>query len=141
MATRFTNPFDALLELQNALEQSRFSDWLGLSTTAYGAFPPVNIFQQGDDLVLIAELPGIKKEDMQITVKGDQVRIAGSKKVEYDEKASLHRRERVEGDFDRTFTLPVQINADEVKAEYRDGLLALHLPRAEQDKPRAIEIG
>jgi len=140
MTSLFTNPFDALLDLQRALDQSLFSDWLGLSTSARGAFPPVNIFQQDHDLVLIAELPGVEKGDLEITVKGDQLRITGTKKVEYEGKVSLHRRERVAGDFDRTFTLPVQIDADAVKAEYRDGLLALYLPRAEQDKPKAIEI-
>jgi HSP20 family protein len=72
--------------------------------------------------------------------QGRTLRIAGKKTVEYPEKASLHRRERLSGEFDRAITLPVAIDADRVKAEYRNGMLALFLPRAESDKPKSIKI-
>jgi HSP20 family protein len=68
------------------------------------------------------------------------IRITGRKLVEYGERASLHRRERMAGSFDRTVTVPVQIDADNIRAECRDGVLALYLPRAEVDKPRTIAI-
>ena len=135
------DPLDALYQLQRALDTFRTSSWLGSGPSAGGAYPPLNVFRQGEDLVLITELPGIRKADLQIQVKGNTIRIAGTKNVGYGEKAGLHRRERRGGSFDRALTLPVEIDADRVKAEYRDGILALHLPRAERDKPRTISVG
>jgi HSP20 family protein len=140
MVARFSDPFAALLNIQRAFEQSQYSDWLGLSTASRGAFPPVNVFQQDDDLVVIAEMPGVKKEDIDISIKRDRLRIAGKRSIDYGKNISVHRREREAGTFDRTFTLPLEIEADEVKAEYQDGLLALRLPRAEKDRPKQIEI-
>lgn len=138
---RSRNPFDALLEIQRALDQSLSSDWLGRSTAAAGSYPPVNVFQQGHDLLLVAEMPGVKKEDLQISIKRNQLRIAGTKSSDYGEKVSIHRHERSFGNFDRTFTLPIEVDADKVKAEYNDGLLALHLPRVEHERPKSIQIG
>ena len=141
MATLLPDPFDALYQFQRALDTFRTSGWLGSGPSARGGYPPLNVFSQGEDLVVITELPGLRKTDLQIQVKGNTVRIAGTKNVSYGEKAGLHRRERRAGSFDRAITLPVEIDADRVKAEYRDGILALHLPRAERDKPRTISIG
>jgi HSP20 family protein len=141
MAMLFADPVDALLQFQQALDAFRTSGWLGSSPSGRGAYPPLNVFRKGDDIVVITELPGIRKSDLQIQVKGNTIRIAGSKAVQYRGEASLHRRERLAGNFDRAITVPVEIDADNVKAEYRDGILALYLPRAERDKPRTITIG
>jgi HSP20 family protein len=140
MAILFADPFDTLLNFQQALDAFRSSGWLGASPSGRGAYPPLNVFRQGDDLLVVAEIPGTSKSDLQIQVKGNTLRIAGTKSVHYGEKASLHRRERSTGRFDRAITLPVEIDADRVKAEYHDGVLALSLPRAERDKPRSIGI-
>jgi len=105
-----------------------------------GSYPPINVFQQGDDLVAIIELPGVNKADINIQAKGDTIRIAGRKSIDYPEDVSLHRRERLSGAFDRTLVVPMQIEPDAIKAEYNNGLLALFIPRAEQDKPRTIQI-
>jgi HSP20 family protein len=139
MATLF-DPFDALVQFQQALDSYRTSGWLGAGPSARGGYPPINIFRKGDDVVAIAEVPGISKSDLEIQVHGKTVRIAGRKAVEYGDKASLHRRERLTGRFDRAFTVPFEIDADQVKAECRDGMLALFLTRAERDKPRAIAV-
>jgi HSP20 family protein len=141
MAILFPDPVDAMLQLQHALDSFRSSDWLGTSPSGGGGFPPLNVFRKGDDIVVIAEVPGVRKADLQIQVKDRTVRIAGRKTVAYGEAASLHRRERLEGNFDRAITVPVEIDADRVKAEYREGILALYLPRAERDKPKTINIG
>jgi HSP20 family protein len=90
---------------------------------------------------LIAEVPGISPSDLDIQVKSRTVRLSGSKAVSYPEKASVHRRERAEGRFDRSITLPIEVDQDRVTAECRDGVLAVTLPRAERDKPRSIRIG
>ena len=80
------------------------------------------------------------KNDIDINVKGNHVRISGKRTVSYDDSVSMHRRERVSGSFDRTLTMPIEVDVDGVNAEYRDGVLAVFLPRAEADKPRTINI-
>jgi HSP20 family protein len=140
MITAFVDPFEALFNLQRELDARQASDWLQDSTTSQGPFPPINVFQRADDLLAIIELPGIDKNSLQIEAKGNTIRIAGKKAVSYPEGVSVHRRERVAGEFDRTISLPVQLEPDGIKAEYRDGILALIMPRAERDKPRAIPI-
>ena len=136
----FPDPFDTLPGLQQALDAFRASGWLGASSSSGGAFPPLNVFRKGEDFVIITEVPGIKTSDLEVQVKGNTIRVSGTKAVSYPEKASLHRRERLGGRFDRTMTLPIEVDADGVKAECRDGILALFLPRAERDKPRLIRV-
>ena len=140
MLMEFADPFDALLNLQSALEARLANDWLHDLTTSHGPFPPINVFQQGEDILAIVELPGIDKNALEIQAKENTIRISGKKGVQYPEGVSVHRRERTSGEFDRTISLPVQLNPDGIKAEYRDGILALYLPRAEADKPRSIKI-
>jgi len=135
-----SDALDALLQFQQALDTSRSSGWLGSSPSGSGSYPPLNVFRQGDDIVVIAEVPGVRKSDLQLEVKGRTIRIAGTKSVSYGEKSSVHRRERLAGRFDRAITLPVEVDVEKVKAECRDGILALHLPRAERDKPKTIQL-
>jgi HSP20 family protein len=134
------DPFDALASFQQAVDAYRASSWLDPGLSGGGAYPPLNVFRKGDDFIVIAELPGVQKSDLDVQVKGRTIRLAGEKTVGYPEKAALHRRERLAGRFDRAVTMPVEINPDGVKAEYRDGILALFLPRAESDKPKSIEV-
>ena len=136
----FSDPFSAILALQRALESSFESDWMGGGTAGTGAYPPINIFKQGDDFVAVIELPGIDKSSLSIEAKENTIRISGEKAPKYDQSASIHRRERLFGGFDRTISLPVQIDTDGIRAEYNDGLLALFIPRAASEKPRTIQI-
>jgi HSP20 family protein len=141
MVSNWSDTLDNLLALQRGLESAMSSDWFGGMTAAsHGAYPLVNVFQQGDDFVVVAELPGVNKDDLKIEVKRNQLRIAGKKVVPQGEGKSVHRRERLSGEFDRTVTFPAGIEADGVKAEFRDGILALFVPRAESERPKAIEI-
>jgi HSP20 family protein len=140
MVIRVRDPFATLLGLQRAMEGVMGSDWFGSRISGSGAFPLVNVFGDGEDFVLVAELPGVKKEDLDIQVRGDTVRIQGKKMVADEENASVHRRERGAGQFDRTLTLPAELDAAKVSAQYRDGVLTLRLPRAESAKPRTVTI-
>jgi HSP20 family protein len=140
MVIRVRDPFATLLGLQRAMDGVMGSDWFGSRTSGSGAFPLVNVFNDGEDFVLVAELPGVKKEDLDIQVRGDTLRIQGKKSISYDDGASVHRRERATGQFDRTLTLPAEVDATKVAAEYRDGVLTLRLPRAESAKPRTVTI-
>jgi HSP20 family protein len=108
------DPLDALSSFQQALDAYRTSSWLDPGLSGGGAYPPVNVFRKGDDFIIIAELAGVKKSDLDVQVKGRALRLAGAKTVSYPEKAALHRRERLAGRFDRAVTLPVEIDADGV---------------------------
>lgn len=140
MASLFPDPFEGLFNFQRALESAFRSDWLGGGLSGRGAYPPINIFRQGDDYVAIIELPGVERKDLDIQVRDNRIRITGNKTVSYESGASLHRRERIGGSFDRTIAVPIEVDADRVRAEYRDGILALHLPWAERAKPRSVTI-
>jgi len=141
MAASFSSPFEEIFALQRALDARHESDWFGSSTAGAGAFPPINIFQKDGDFVAIVELPGVDKVDLQIEAKESTVRISGRKEIGLEQSASVHRRERAHGAFDRTFSLPIQINSDAVGADFVDGVLTLTIPRAESQKPRNIKIG
>src|ERR1700740_1171563 len=140
MIAGLADPFDALFRLQRELEGRRTSDWLEETTSGSGAYPPINVFQQGHDFVAIVELPGVAKRDLEIQAKENTIAISGEKSVAYGEQISIHRRERVSGRFARTVTVPVKIDPKGIKAELRDGILALYIPRAESDKPRPIKV-
>ncbi len=135
-----SSTLDTLLALQEALDVTQDTGYFEGITANRGVFPPVNIFEKGGDLVLVAELPGIKKEDLQLQVKENTVRIAGERILSYGENISYHRIERNSSKFDRTLKLPINVEADQVKAEYKDGILVIFLSRAEADMPRRITI-
>src|SRR3977135_3848702 len=111
MAMMLSDPFETLLNLQQALDAFRASSWLQSSPSGTGAYPPINVFRKGDDFVVIAEVPGVKKPDLELQVQGNAIRIAGTKALDYPEKASVHRRERLAGRFDRAITIPVEVDA------------------------------
>ena len=135
-----SGPFDPLLGFQQALDAFRTSGWLDAGPSGGGAYPPINVFRKDDEFVVLAEVPGVRKADLDVQVKGNTIRISGTKAVGYPERAGVHRRDRLGGRFDRAVALPVEIDADAVRAACRDGLLALLLPRAERDKPRSIKV-
>src|SRR5215203_9299 len=115
MIMTLADPFDALLMLQRALDARRETNWLQDATTSRGPFPPINVFQQGEDILAIVELPGVNKEDLQVQARESTLRISGKKAINYEEGVSVHRRERISGDFDRTLTIPLQIDPDNIR--------------------------
>jgi len=106
-----------------------------------GAFPPVNVTQDDDNFYLRAEVPGIKPSELSITAVRKRVSLSGKREIQPEhERASYHRRERAEGSFNRTVTLPTEVDAARVDARYADGILTLTLPKAEEAKPRQITV-
>lgn len=140
MATNLALALDMLLDLQQAMERTQTAPWSSLTTSGKGAFPPVNLFSEDDSVVLVAELPGVAKSDVDVQIRRNEVRIYGNKSIDYGPDSSLHRRERLPGRFDRTFTVPFEIDADGAEAHHRQGLLAIRLPRTAADRPRAIDV-
>ncbi|MCP4754361.1 MAG: Hsp20/alpha crystallin family protein [Proteobacteria bacterium] len=140
MYRNFSNAINRMLAFQNAVEAARKSDFFGRATTDRGSYPSVNLFQDGDDTVLTAEVPGLRKEDIKLEIKDNLIRLSGKRTNEYPEKSSVHRLERRNVSFDRTLKLPRQIEPGKIAADYKDGVLKVVLPRAERDKPKRIEI-
>ena len=103
--------------------------------------PSVDIAETQGEYLIKAEIPDVKKEDVKVTVEDGVLTIQGERKQEKEEKGiKYHRIERSYGSFARTFSLPDVIEADKVKAEFKDGVLNLHLPKSEKAKPKAIEV-
>jgi HSP20 family protein len=104
--------------------------------------PPVDIFQAPTgELVMKVEVPGIKKEDIDIRVENNTLTVRGERKLESEVKQEqYHRIERTYGTFVRTFSLPNQVATDQVRADYRDGVLTVNLPIREEAKPKQIQV-
>lgn len=109
---------------------------------AGGWSPALDVHQDKDNLLVKVELPGMKKEDIALSLHDGLLTISGERRQEkaHDEKGAL-RNERFFGRFERTLTLPVQVDGTRVNAAYEDGILTVTLPKAEAAKPRQIEIG
>ena len=106
-----------------------------------GSGPRTNLYDLGDKLQIIAEVPGIAKEDLQIRIQGNYLEISGSRKADAPENFTVHRAERGSTTFTRSFTLPTDVAAERVEAVLQDGILKMNLPKVEAAKPRQITIG
>lgn len=103
--------------------------------------PAVDILENNDQFVLKAEIPGMTKDDVKITLENNVLTIRGEKKNETEKKeGDFHRIERSYGSFERSFTVPGTIKVNEIDAQYKDGVLTLTLPKAEEAKPKSIEV-
>ena len=109
--------------------------------TAMELSPSVDIFEDGNEVVVKAEIPGVKKDDLDITITENSLTISGEKKQEDKvEKKNYHRVERSYGSFRRSFRLPEDVNGSKAKASFKDGLLEVRLPRTKESKQKKIEI-
>jgi HSP20 family protein len=109
-------------------------DWASLT-------PPVDVEETPDAYVFHADLPGVSAKDVKVTVNGDTLTLRGERKREEQKsEGSLFRTERLYGAFERTFTLGTPVSPDQVKAAYRDGVLEIRVPKADEAKPREIEV-
>jgi HSP20 family protein len=105
-----------------------------------GAFPALVVSERGSDFVVEAELPGMKLDDIELLVMGDELTIKGERKEPSLAGAREHRRERAFGTFYRAIRLPVEVEADAVKASLENGVLTVTLPKAKAALPRKIEV-
>lgn len=110
-------------------------------TAATAWTPVVDIFEEPEWLRIVAEVPGVKPEDVKIAVEGNTLTISGTKEQVAEEKAErVYRYERTYGTFERSFTLPATVDADHIKASYENGVLHLMLPKVEKAKPRLVKV-
>ena len=104
-------------------------------------FPSINVTEDKDHYYLRAELPGLKPEELDISVVEEQVSIRGERRIPAEKgEFNYHRRERQEGSFRRSLSLPMEVNAEKVRAEMKKGILKVSLPKHEKAKPRKIQI-
>lgn len=110
------------------------------SDTAWFA-PPVDIEETAEEFVLRADLPGVSQKDVKVSLMGDTLTIRGERKhANASNGGNVHRTERIHGVFERTFTLGAPVRNDQVKAQYRDGVLEIRVPKAEEAKLREVEV-
>jgi HSP20 family protein len=103
--------------------------------------PSVDIFEDKGDVVVKAEMPGIKKEDIDITLTGDAITISGEKKMEKEvKKKDYYRCESSYGSFSRTFSLPSEVQTDKVKSSMKDGVLEIRIPKTEEAKKKEVKV-
>ena len=140
------NPLRELGSLENRLDRlfgltspSRNGEKEAMTVSQWT--PLVDISEDNNEYLVKAELPELKKEEVKVNVENGELTISGERKSEKEEKGKkFHRIERSYGSFLRSFTLPESVNGDKVSAEFKDGVLSVHLPKDEKAKPKSIEV-
>lgn len=137
-------PFQGVGDIQqemNRLFDSFFGRPAAVATTERMWLPLTDMWETKDDLYVTFEVPGIREKEVSVSITGDVLTVKGERKWDKELKdESYHRLERVYGKFERAIPLPVPVQADQVKATYRDGVLEIKLPKAEQVKSKEIKI-
>lgn len=116
-------------------------DWQYRDSAAASWVPAVDVLEEADAIRIMAEIPGVKPNDLKISLEGNLLTIHGTKQQEAEEKTErVHRYERTYGAFERSFTLPSSVEPKDIQATYDNGVLTVSLPKSERAKPRQIEI-
>ena len=149
MATERWRPFgtmerwDPFREMQHEVNRL-FENWsgrpaaTGLSDRTW--LPAVDVHETKNDVVLTFDIPGVSEKDVQVTMTGDLLTVRGERRFDRETEGNYHRVERLYGKFERGVQLPFPVQGDKIKATYRDGVLTITLPKADELKPREIKI-
>jgi HSP20 family protein len=135
-------PVADVRRLNHVLDQA-FTNWPfsnGQSIAPAAWAPATDIVEEGDSLRISLELPGLKPEDVKITLENFVLTVKGEKKQVVEEKGTVYRYERSYGAFERSFTLPNTVDADKVGAKFEHGVLTVSVPKAEKAKSREIQV-
>ncbi len=133
---RPSESFQTLRRLSNMLDEA-FEG--GAITSAW--HPAVDVFEGKDAVKIVAELPGVKAEDVKLSLENNLLTIRGEKKQEAEVRNErVHRYERSYGTFERAFVLPSTVDGEKISAEYRDGILTVSVPKSERARPREIPV-
>ena len=137
------DPFSHLSSLRSAIDQV-FGDYMGrpgVERSYGGVFPPLNITESENNLYVRAELPGVDPHEIEISPTADSITLMGERKVpKVNEEISYHQREREFGTFKRIINLSTKTNTEKISASYRNGILTVVLPKAEEMQPKQIKI-
>ena len=135
-------PMRDMMSLRDAMDRL-FDDAFTrpISLSGVSAMPAIDMYQTKDDLIVKATMPGVKAEDVDITVTGETLTLRGEFKQEDEKKdTSYHIREQRYGSFERSILLPTDVKADKAVADFKDGILTVTMPIAEEVKPKSITI-
>jgi HSP20 family protein len=137
-----SDPFTDLLRLQEQLASllGASPESRALGVWSSGVYPPIDIFRKQDAAIVRAELPGVRPEDLSITVEGQQLTLSGERRPPEATNMAFYRRERPWGKFSRTIRLPEDLDMQRVEAQFRNGVLTLTIPVAAAAKPRHITV-
>jgi len=132
--------FRELRRLQSEMDRVMGSLSAAGELTAAGAFPAVNVYAGQEGIAVVAELPGVEKDDLEIHAHNDTLTLRGTRRPASEAREAYHRRERRSGTFTRSIQLPYRIDPGRIEAHLDNGVLRLSLARPEEDKPRRIPI-
>jgi HSP20 family protein len=136
--------FGRLTDLRDEIDRLFDMPLAGLERTSRlfsGWTPALDLYEEKDNLVVKVELPGMKREEIEVSLHEGSLSISGERKSEEKhEEADVYRTERYVGRFQRTVALPTPVASDKVKAQYRDGILTITLPKTEEAKPKRIDV-
>lgn len=127
-------------ELDSLFEVPFWSSFGDQSQLFSGWTPALDLYQSNDNVIAVVELPGMRKEDIEISLHEDMLTISGERKHETGPNDKTERTERYVGKFRRSISLPARVDASKVSATYKDGILTVTLPKAEEAKPRQIKV-
>jgi HSP20 family protein len=145
---RSLTPFEEIDQVFDSLFEHGllrpFEWWLGEKTPMLrglrGTMPRVDVIDREDHILIRAEVPGVRKEDLDITLSGDHLLIKGESKEEKEETGEFYRAEIRRGSFSRTIALPTGVVGEQAKARFENGLLEIRIPKAEQETRRKVDI-
>jgi HSP20 family protein len=143
--TRF-DPIGDVVSLRSAMDrlfEDSFVSPLNWRTTANGGAmnPPIDVHESDDEIVVTSALPGVKPEDVEVTMTGQTLTLRGEFRADEVKNDQYLYRERRYGAFNRSIQLPVRVQGEQADASFTDGILTLRVPKAEEVKPRQIRIG
>lgn len=138
---RFWNPWEEIRRLQRQVNRLFEDMGVGMPIRTYRANPPINILETNDSVIITAEVPGVKPEDLSLTVTGNCLTLKGCRKPSADEsKVTYERRERTLDEFARTIQLPDTVQSDRATAEFSQGILTVRIPKSPEAIPRQIPV-
>jgi HSP20 family protein len=131
LRSELDNLFDSPFFLSMPMRQSQlFNGWT----------PAIDLYQTNDDVVALVELPGMRKEDIELSLQDGMLTISGERKSETQSGDKQQRSERFVGKFRRSISMPTRVDANKVSATYKDGILTVTLPKTEEVKPKQIQV-
>ena len=139
--TRKTNPFGDLRRVEARFFEPFFRfPYLDEATASAGWNPAVDVAEEKDKIVVRVEVPGMNEQDLRVSFEDGLLSISGERQFERKDDSNYHRIERAYGSFTRTFSLPRSVDASQIAANYRDGILEVTIPKKEESLPKQIQI-
>ncbi len=137
MLTQWSQLIDQILAHQEKVfSNQNYGEWQHCG----GTYPRINLEQEGDDLFIYSELPGVQKKNLRLEIKDNQLRLSGKRSLAFGKEEKLLHRERGGQEFDRTFRLPFRVDSEKIQASLKDGILEIQLTQSPEDKAQNITI-